>query len=358
MNIPLYSSTIYRSEMEAVLTRMVEEEVGPGDSNRELGLRVSQYFDGAYSACFRSPSVAFSYALSCLRITSGSSVVVSPLAPFWMYVELLKKGVRPIFVDTHQDSIFMNVSEIKAKIAEEMAGVAVNEDEAENKCGSIKAIIVSEPLGFVPEMDELLELGIPIIEDISQSVGACKDGVQAGAFGDFAILGLEEHDMLTGGGGAVLVANNKEMQDVLKKMSSSFLSIELMPDMNASLALIQMRQMSKNTTTKLDFLQTYKKALLQTRHKTFQSSENSVNPVYSFPVIFDSNVNDIEKFVEKKGVEIKKAFATSIIANKKELQEMFVNATSILLRTYIFPLYPRLGKKKAVEIAKILAVLP
>ena len=352
MNIPLYSPTIYRNEMEAVLTRMVEEEVGPGESNKELASKVSQYLDNAYSVAFRSPSVALSYALSCLKIPSDSSVLISALAPYWMYVELKKHNITPVIVDTYHDDVFMDVSRVKAEIE----GGA--EDESRVKRSNVKAIILCEPLGFMPEMQELLDLGIPIIEDISQSIGASRAGRKAGTFGDFAILGLEEHDLLTGGGGALLIANKKEMQASLKELSASFFSIELMPDMNASLALIQLRQMSKNTTIKLEFLQTYQRSLLQTRHKSFQLSEDSINPVYSFPVIFNSNINDIETFVEKKGIEIKKAFATSIIANKKDLQEECVNATSIFLRTYIFPLYPRLGKRQAIEIAKILAVLP
>ena len=356
MNIPLHSPTIYRNEMEAVLNRMVEEEVGPGDSNKELSLKVSQHFGGAYSVAFRNPAIALSYALASLNILSNSSVIISPLAPNWMYVELKKHNITPILVDTYHDDIFMNVSEIKAKIENKTQDTAGC--EYKEKCENIKAIIVSEPLGFMPEIQELLSLGLPIIEDISKSMGASRGEVQAGSFGDFAILGLEEHDILTGGGGAILIANNKGMQETLKELSSSFLSIELMPDMNASLALIQMKQMLKNTTIKLDFLQTYKKAILQTRHKSFQLSEDSVNPVYSFPVVFNSNISDIENFVEKKGIEIKKAFADSILANHKELQEMYVNATSIFLRTYLFPLYPRLGKKKVIEIAKILAVLP
>lgn len=340
MKIPLYSPTIYRNEMEAVLNRMVEEEVGPGDSNRELSNKISEHFGGVYAVAFRSPAVAFSYALTCLNIQSNSSVIISALAPYWMCVELQKMKINPIFIDTYQDGVFMNIKEIR--------------DNLEN----VVAIIVSEPLGLMPQMEEIKSLNLPIIEDISQSMGASMQGVKAGSLGDFAILGLEEHDIITGGGGAVLIANTKAMQTSLKALSSSFLSIELMPDMNASLALIQLRQSSKNTSVKLEFLLLYQKALLQTNHHTFTLNEDSVNPIYSFPVIFNSNINDIEKFVEKKDVEIRKAFEDSIIANLKELQEKFINATSMMLRTYLFPLYPRLGKKKAVEIAKILSVLP
>ena len=150
MSIPLHSPTIYRNEMEAVLTRMVEEEVGPGDTNKELANKVSQYFSGSYTVAFRSPSIALSYAFSCLGVQSGSSIIISPLAPFWMYVELQKHNITPILVDTKHDDIFMDLSEIKEKIASYVQDMIQN--ETSNNYAKIKAIILSEALGFMPEM--------------------------------------------------------------------------------------------------------------------------------------------------------------------------------------------------------------
>ena len=341
MKIPLYSPTICRSEMEAVLNRMVVEQVGPGEMNRALSKAIVEAsFPSSYAIPFRSPSIALSFALSALEIKEGSSVILSALAPYWMYAELLKCDINPIVVDVGSDSIFIDIQRVQ------------------EHAGKVSAIIVDEPLGFAPDMQAILELNIPIIEDISQSMGASASDVNVGSYGDFAILGLEEHDILTAGGGAVLIANKKNVQASLKKMNASILSHDLLPDINARLALIQLKQAKKNSDFKRELLQMYQKALLQTKHKTIKQAEDYVNPVYSFPVVLASNVQDVEKFVSSKDVEIEKAFKDSVIAYLPQLQEVHINSFSMFLRTFLFPLYPYLGKKKAVDIAKILSVLP
>lgn len=324
--------------MEAVLNSMVEERVGPGDVAKLLCSTVSSYFTSSYVAPFRSPAIALSYALSAIDCEEGSSIALSPLSPFWMYLVLKKHKYNPVVIDVSSDSFFMNLELLKNEISE------------------IKAIILGEPLGLIPPIEDVLQLRVPIIEDISQSLGAISEEKKAGSFGDFTILGLEEQDAITGGGGALLIANAKTMQTKLKNIYTNISSVDILPDINASLALIQFRQSEKNNEAKKELLELYKHALLQTKHKSIAQKETDF--IYSFPIIFNSSASEIEKFVEKKGVEIKKAFESSIIAHLDSLQQKYINATSIFLRTYLFPLYPRLGKKKALEIAKIISALP
>lgn len=341
MKIPLYSPTICRSEMEAVLTRMVEERVGPGEVNKVLSNSASLCFEGSYAVSFRSPPIALNYAFSSLSLSPNASVILSALAPYWIYNEIKKQGLNPIIVDSAPDSIFMDMSKLKEII--EKASL----------------IILDEPLGFMPDaIEEFKALGLPIIEDISQSIGAEFSSFKAGSVGDFAILGLEEHDLLTAGGGAILIANKKDGQASLKKLYDLAYKTDLLPDINASLTLMQLKQSEKNIGLKKEILDLYNKAIAQTKNKTFNIQENDRSPIYSFPVIFSSGTREIEKFVGKKEVEIEKAFKDSIIANLTEMQEIYINATSMFFRTFLFPLYPRLGKKKAIQIAKILSSLP
>ncbi len=340
MKIPLYSPTICRSEMEAVLERMVEERVGPGDVNAGFSKAICTNFPSSGALSLRSPSIALGYALELLALTEGSSVVLSALSPSWMLTELERRSLKPIIIDTSPNSIFMDIEKVKT--------VATG----------ASAIILDEPLGFIPDMKELISLNLPIIEDISKSIGAEREGVIAGVSGDVAILGLEETDAITAGGGAALIANNKDCKEALKQRMTQVSSIELMPDINASLATIQLKQNKKNIETKKDFLAIYQKALLQTKHRTIQIGEHDINPIYCFPIIFESNVAEIEKFVEKKEIEIERAFKNSILSSNESLQESYINASSMLFRTFLFPLYPLLGLKKAMEIAKIISVLP
>ena len=340
MKIPLYRPTICRSEMEAVLTRMVACQVGPDGVYVGLSEAISAIFPPSRCIALRSPAIALDYAIKSLNICEGSSIILSPLAPYWMYCELKKHSITPILIDTMKDGIFMDVEKLKL--------------QAQN----VVAIIVDEPLGFMPNMSELKELGLPIIEDVSKSFGAIKDGVLAGSTGNVSILGLEGTDLMTAGGGATLIAHDEASKTALKILKEKAFSIDLMPDINASLAFTQLKQNKRNIEGKKEFLNMYQKALLQTRHKTFYVGEDDVNPIYCFPIVFESNVSEIEKFVEKKDIEIGRAFEGSILSFESKLQEQYINATSMLFRTFLFPLYPLLGIKNAIKIAKVISVLP
>ena len=58
MKIQLYSSTIRRKEMDAVLSCMVEEKTGPGELNQKLVQFVKEFYGVSGAVALRSPSLA------------------------------------------------------------------------------------------------------------------------------------------------------------------------------------------------------------------------------------------------------------------------------------------------------------
>ncbi|MEL3913224.1 DegT/DnrJ/EryC1/StrS family aminotransferase [Treponema pedis] len=347
MKIPVYSSTIRRSEMDAVLTCMVEEKIGPGEMSQKLIKQICETFSVSGAAAFRSPAIALNYALSALNLEEGSEIIISALAPSWQYTELQRKKFKPAVIDVQQDNALINFEAVEAVV----------------QSGG-RALILHETLGFLPDIEKILTLNIPVIEDISQSAGAVYKERPAGSLGVFSILGLEEKDILTGGGGAVLLAPERRNSIILKRLYDEAPVTDLLPDINASLAFVQLRQMGKNMDLRKEMNEAYVRSIMQGKHKTIPLTEGSTNPVYSFPVILNSGAADVQKYAAKKNIEIEAAFKNSVVdylkksEENKENQEAFINAASLLLRCVLFPLYPRLGAKKSAEIAKVLATLP
>ncbi|MDR2898129.1 MAG: DegT/DnrJ/EryC1/StrS family aminotransferase, partial [Spirochaetaceae bacterium] len=189
MRIQSYSPTIRRREMDAVLTCMVGEKIGPGDLNAQLVQYVREVFGVDGAVALRSPSIALKYIFRALDLQSGDGVLLSALAPMWQYQTVEELGFRPLVADVSAET-----------------GQVTVETVTDAMKGGAKVLILHETLGFMPDIPALLELGIPVVEDISQSVGALLGEKKAGTFGVFSILGLEEQDMLTAGGGAVLMA--------------------------------------------------------------------------------------------------------------------------------------------------------
>lgn len=354
--VQAFSSTIRRKEMDAVLTCMVDEKIGPGELNQKLVQTVKDVVGCDGAAAFRNAGIALSYALRALNLEKGSSVMISALADGWQYAAVESCGYKPLVLDVDENS-----SLVTSEIVED--GI---------KNGG-KLLILSENFGIMPDADELkkiISLGIPIIEDISKSFGSLvrlppSEGsseetvLKAGSIGVFSVLGLEEFDTITGGGGAVLIAQKKHDWTVLKSFVDNALYTEILPDINSSLAWVQIKEFARNEQLRKTIFDIYAHALRSGKNTTFVRSNPDDLTVWSFPVVLSGSVKDVRQYALKKDIEIISAFEKSVIAlHEEELSPSCIKARSLYLRCVLFPLYPRLGSESVSKIAKVLGTLP
>ena len=189
--IQTYSSTIRRKEMDAVLTCMVDEKIGPGELNARLIQQVKEFFKCDGAVALRSPAVALKYILLSLDFEKNSKIMISALAPAWQYQVVESLGYEALVLDVSETDGLVTVEEIQKGMQ-----------------NGGRLLLLHETEGILPDFDAILSLGIPVIEDISQSAGASvplknEDGTpseerkKAGLFGLYTILGLEEKDVIT-----------------------------------------------------------------------------------------------------------------------------------------------------------------
>ncbi len=351
MKIPVTSSTIRRREMDAVLSCMVSEKIGPGELNLRLQQQVKDSFGAACCAALRSPAIALEYALKALEIPQNSGVMISSLAPDWQYPVIKKANYNPIVLDVSQDTALITQEAVENGI----------------KQGG-RVILLHETCGMLPDFEMLNSFGLPVIEDASQSAGAYvilhdeekgDEQKNAGTFGVFSIIGLEEQDILTAGGGAVLMTSGKREGIVLKKLIDEAPVTDILPDINCALGLVQLKERERNEQIRNDMKTMYNQAVMQGKHKTFSTSaENIVPAVFSFPVVLVEGLKDVVSYASRKEIEVIPAFQNTVIAKYGEEIPLCINAKSLLLRCVLFPLYPRLGMTQAEKIAKVLRTLP
>ena len=350
--IQTYSTTIRRKEMDAVLTCMVDEKIGPGELNSRLTAQVKEFFKCDGSVAFRSPAIALKYALVSLGIEKQSKVMISALAPAWQYQSLVSLDMIPLVLDV-----------------QEMNGLVSLDAVQKGMQDGGKVLLLHESEGILPELEEMTKLGIPVIEDISMSAGASvpvKDEngnetgrKKAGLFGVFSIMGLEERDVITSGGGAVLMAPGRREWIVLKKFCDEAPLTDLLPDINAALAWVQLKEFARNETARKEIFNLYQHSCMVGRHKTFARELEEGSTMSCFPLVLSSSFKDVKQYAAKKDIEIRLAFEGSVIdLLQEELSESCIKAKSLLLRTAHFPLYPRLTHSESAKISKVLGSLP
>lgn len=349
--IQTYSTTIRRKEMDAVLTCMVDEKIGPGELNAKLITQIKEFIKCDGAVALRSPAIALKYALMSIGLETGYKVMVSALAPAWQYQSLVSMGFEPLVLD---------VDEVNGLVNEQIISEGI-------KKGG-KVLILHETEGILPNLEEIVKLGVPIIEDISQSAGSAlsmtgEDGSaqlqkMAGTFGVYSILGLEERDVITAGGGAVLISPGRREWIVLKKYVDEAPLTDLLPDINAALAWVQVKEFGRNERTRKELFAMYQQACFIGRHKMYARENENGSTACSFPLVLSTSYKDVKQYAAKKDIEINLAYENSIIALKDELSETCIHAKSLYLRCVHIPLYPRLTHAESSKIIKVLSSLP
>lgn len=357
--IQTFSSTIRRREMDAVLTCMVDEKTGPGELNTRLIQTVKEYTGCDGALAFRSANIALAYALKALDLPPATPIMISALAPSWQYSAVESLGYKPLVLDVSEETGL-----VTAQIVEE--GI---------KAGG-RLLLLHETMGILPELEAISALGIPVVEDISHSFGSelapkededtegqqkktAEKAKKAGSFGVYAIMGLEEFDTITAGGGAILIAPRRREWIALKNFTDTAPRTDILPDINSVLAFVQIKEFRRNEDIRKTIFATFQHALLSGKNRTFVREHGDGSTIWSFPVVLAGSFKDVRQYASRKDIEIRLAYEDSVIALKEEeLSVTCKKAKALYLRTVLFPLYPRLGSESVTKISKVLGTLP
>jgi dTDP-4-amino-4,6-dideoxygalactose transaminase len=164
--------------------------------------------------------------------------------------------------------------------------------------------------------------------------------------------------MLTSGGGALLFAMNRKDGLVLRNFAS--LAEEYcLPDINAALAVVQFKEVQRNIEKRNDIASIYTKASLslaaRTKHKRFIPRLDDENR-YCFPLVLETGLKDVIAYAKKKDVILENAFDKTIAGAGS--RDNCPVSNSLVLRTVLFPLYPRLRSQEVEQISRLIMTLP
>src|SRR5688500_13763548 len=107
---------------------------------------------------------ALTIALRALGVGPGDEVVM-PSFTFYATAEAaIVMGARPVFCDIDPETFCVTPETVKAAVTPRT-----------------RAIVPVHLFGNVAPVEELRELGVPVLEDAAQAAGAERNGVKAGA---------------------------------------------------------------------------------------------------------------------------------------------------------------------------------
>ena len=347
---------LYRKDMDAVLQTMVDEKIGPGERKREFLKLFSAFVSQKDGIALRSYLDVIMASLVALDIAEGDSVIISVLSPR-IYLEAMRRlGIKPVIVDTDE------------------YGLLDPETVSESLKDGVKAILYFEPVCQIPAsftaIENMKAVGLPIIEDITESIGSETESdsgssdeesaearyVKAGMLGDIVIAALEEDGIISSGGGAVAVSSSQDCIERLKKYADLGSPYVDLPDMNAALGIVQLSKIDTLLERRRNIFQMY----LQAQRKSDTRLFGSASPLFSsngygFSVIVKARPDDSIAFANKYSVSCKRTFSGSVGQRYQDKYDRFPNAIAFITRAISFPLYPFLSKNDLETIQRVIS---
>lgn len=346
--IRFFKPTLRRKDMDAVLQTMVDEKIGPGERRRDFLKQFAQYVELKDGITDRSYPSALATALKAVGVKAGDKVIISVLSPEIYRTVIESLGATMLLADVSPECGCLSAEAISR--AFEAGG---------------SAILLHEPVCQVPTgLENIRDLGLPIVEDITQSFGSrIDDGSgnvrRGGTLGDVVVCAFEEDCIISTGGGAAVLSSSEERIEMLRKLAAPTSPYNDLPDMNAALGIIQLAGIDALLARRNELYKMFMQAVMKTENKVFGlRSVDFLSNGYVFPVVVSGRPDDCIAFANKYSVSCKRTFTKSVGIHYQERYDLYPNAIAALNRGLSFPLYPFLQQKDTEALNKVLSHLP
>jgi dTDP-4-amino-4,6-dideoxygalactose transaminase len=168
-----------------------------GPAVAEFEENIAGYCDSKCAVGVSSGTDALLVSLMASEVKPGDEVITTPFSFFATAGCIVRVGATPVFVDIDTDSYNIDPSGIEEKVTEKT-----------------RAIIPVHLFGQIAQMKAVTEIAqrhnLGVIEDAAQAIGASRDGVKVGNFGDCGCFSFYPTKNLGGFGDGGLVTTNSE----------------------------------------------------------------------------------------------------------------------------------------------------
>jgi len=201
-------------ESKYVLEAMASGWVAPvGPDLDAFEAEVTQRVGVAHGVALSSGTAALHLGLIALGVGPGDVVLTSTMTFAATANALTYVGAEPYFIDSSRDT-----GNVDAALMTE----AASQVRASGR--RIGALVPVDLFGKCADMDALAhlasDLGVPLLVDAAESMGASFGGRSAGSFGDASVLSFNGNKIMTTSGGGMLVTDDAELAARVRYLST------------------------------------------------------------------------------------------------------------------------------------------
>lgn len=291
MLIPHSRPLIDQEDVSAVSDVLSSGNIAQGEKVREFECAMARCVGTKYAVACSSGTSALHLALISLSLRSRDEIIMPSYVCSSPYLAISHAGAKPKIVDIDRRDLNICPSSIRKGI--------------DNRT---KAIIAPHMFGCPAELDQLIDFGIPLIEDCAQSLGAEYNGRVVGSFGELSTFSFYATKMITTGEGGMVLTNNEELyfkivdfRDYDKKPLVPARYNYKMTDFQAALGLSQLKKLPYFIERRRHIASVYAERFSGFPVETPVVTSHKKSVFYRY-IIRSDRMKSIQERAKKKGV--------------------------------------------------------
>ena len=228
-------------EIEAVTETLRSGWIATGPRAAEFERRFAEYVGARHAVTLASGTAALRLALLAAGVGPGDEVITTPITWPATANVVVHAGAHPVFVDVRDADLNIDPDAVAAAVGPRT-----------------KAIIPVHLAGQPCDLDRLLELGVPVIEDATHAIESVYRGRKVGSISLAACFSLNATKNVAGAEGGVLTTDDgavaakvRELR-LMRRRERAHYDVRVagfkanLPDLLAALALCQLDKIERH----------------------------------------------------------------------------------------------------------------
>lgn len=296
MFVPHFRLHLTEADKAAVRAVLDSGMLAQGPKVGQLEETLAMQLKKKYGCAVASGTDALILALRALDIGSGAEVILPSYTCSALWHAVKAVGAEPVMADIEEETFNLDPTDVRKRLTKRT-----------------KAIIFPHMFGQPGRIQDIIALGMPVIEDIAQAYGATIDAAPVGSFGTLSVISFYATKILGAGeGGAVfsdaaeLIAKIRDWREYDEKEDLQPRRNIKMTDLEAALALsriadfpTQLRQRQNIYAVYASILQNY----LQVPAPNTHFRANYYRCLARFP---SASANQVITLAQQKGITLRR----------------------------------------------------
>lgn len=233
--IPHSRPSIETDELQAAIEVLRSRRLAQGGMVEQFERGMAAYFGLAGGVAVSSGTAALEVALRALGIGSGDEVIIPSYVCAAPLLAVQRVGAMPRVVDIDLETFAIDPAAARQALT-----------------SKTKALIVPHLFGLPADLSALERLGVPIIEDCAQTLGAVEQGRSVGSVGLFTICSFYATKLLCTGEGGMVLSRDESLLERVRMLREYDEAPSLHPaatnlkmtDLQAAIGLVQLNRLA------------------------------------------------------------------------------------------------------------------